>query len=78
MRFLSFFVLFCTISLFAQNQSETNQFLYDFLPGSYEAIGRLPESDSLYSGTVLIQKADSGLTVIRKMGNRQITGSAKI
>ncbi len=78
MKTVFLFLTFLTVQLFAQNQANPAEFLYDFLPGTYEAIGRLPESDSLYSATVQIKKADSVLTVIRKMDNREVTGSAKI
>ncbi len=78
---MKFFVLLSLLFIFplhAQKQSDAKTFLYDFLPGSYEILGRLPESDSLYSGTALIKEAENGLTVLYKIGTKEVAGTGEI
>ncbi len=75
MKLTFLFFLFLTVSLTAQNKSAADLFLYDFLPGSYDLTGRLPDCDSLYSGTVQIKQAENGFTVLRYVGKREIKGT---
>ena len=78
MKFIVLLSLLFIFPLNAQKQSDAKTFLYDFLPGSYEILGRLAESDSLYSGTALIKQSEQGLTVLYKIGKREVAGSGKI
>lgn len=78
MKYCSLFFLLFILPAAAQNQSDAAAFLVDFLPASYEVVGRMPDSDSLYSGRVMIQNSDSGLIVVRQTGNQVMRGRATI
>ncbi len=78
MKTVFLFIVFLTAQLFAQNQANPEKFLYDFLPGIYEAIGRIPDCDSLYSGTVSFKNTEKGLEVIRQIQGREVKGTVHI
>ena len=73
-------LLFCIFfsQLYAQNDADQNEFLYEFLQGSYEVIGRYPESSALYSGTVAFELSDSNLKVIRVIDGVETVGKGRI
>jgi hypothetical protein len=48
------------------------------LCGSYQIIGRLPDSDQLYSGKVDLKRSGDHLEVLRLMGGRAVKGIGKI
>lgn len=53
----------------------------DFVAGSYELIGRYPDSDNVYSGTMTIGVADENsgsLTITRRVGGKTIPGSGVV
>lgn len=52
--------------------------LYDFLCGSYHVIGRLPDSDQLYSGKVEFRLSGNQLEVVRLIGGLRVRGIGKI
>jgi hypothetical protein len=62
----------------AQANDFTDEPLYDFLCGSYQVIGRLPDSDQLYSGKVDLKRLGNNLEVLRLMGGRAVKGIGKI
>lgn len=62
----------------AQANDFTDEPLYDFLCGSYQVIGRLPDSDQLYSGKVDLKRLGNHLEVLRLMGGRAVKGIGKI
>ena len=74
--FLLLSILFSQLS--AQKHTDKNEFLKDFLQGSYEVIGRYPDSNALYSGTVTIQLSDSSLKVIRIINGVETDGQGMI
>ena len=47
---------------------QTESFLSDFLVGSYQVIGKYPDSDLTYFGKVKIEKAENGLKITRSSG----------
>lgn len=47
--------------LWAQTKGMSDEPLYDFLSGSYQLIGRLPDSDQLYSGKVEFKRSGNHL-----------------
>ena len=59
----------------AENDTD---FLYDFLKGSYEIIGRWPDSDETYSGKIVLEKEREHFRVIRLIDGKKITGIGKI
>ncbi len=62
----------------AQAKDMSDEPLYDFLSGSYQAIGRLPDSDQLYSGKAELKRSGNRLEVLRWIGNRAVKGTGKI
>jgi hypothetical protein len=64
--------------VWAQAQNFSDEPLYDFLCGSYQVIGKLPDSDQLYSGRVDLKRSAKHLEVLRSMGGRAVKGIGKI
>ncbi len=64
--------------VWAQAKDTSEESLYDFLCGSYQSIGRLPDSDQLYSGKIEIKRSGDSLEVLRLIGGRRVTGFGKI
>ena len=73
------FALFAFIRpSFSQQQDNTEEFLSSFVQGSYEIIGRWPESDSLYAGQGIIRSEKGQLQVIRIFKGQTINAKARI
>jgi hypothetical protein len=64
--------------VWAQAKDFRDEPLYDFLCGSYQVIGRLPDSDQLYSGKVEFRLSDNQLEVVRLIGGHRVRGIGKI
>ncbi len=64
--------------VWAQAKDLSDEPLYDFLCGSYQVIGKLPDSDQLYSGKVDLKRSGNQLEVLRLMGGRAVKGTGKI
>ncbi len=64
--------------VWAQAKGTSNEPLYDFLCGSYQVIGRLPDSDQLYSGKAEIKRSGDQLEVLRLIGESPAKGIGKI
>jgi len=69
--------LFSTL-VWAQAKDFGDEPLYDFVCGSYQVIGRLPDSDQLYSGKVEFKRSGNQLEVVRLIGGHQVRGIGKI
>ena len=73
-----------TLMAFSAAQAQTGirnaptEWLYEFLEGSYELIGRLPDTDITYTGKVVLTKKDSVLEVRRYIKGKQVIGTGKI
>ena len=81
MRRIKFFV-FAIIMFFvaepaALAENDTD-FLYDFLRGSYELVGRWPDSNETYSGKIVLEKDREHFRVVRLINGKKITGIGKI
>lgn len=59
------------------NSSEEDS-LYAFLEGTYHLIGRLPDSNKIYFGKVVLKKTDDELQVTRVINGKEIKGVGKI
>ena len=64
--------------VWAQAKDLSNEPLYDFLSGSYQVIGRLPDSDQLYSGKVEFKFSGNQLEVVRLIGGHRVRGIGRI
>jgi len=64
--------------VWAQAKDSSDEPLYDFLCGSYQAIGRLPDSNQLYSGKVEFKPSGNQLEVLRLIGGHRVRGIGKI
>ena len=68
----------CRAIVFSQESDNEISFLYDFLKGTYELIGRYPDSNETYTGRVEFKKSDDGLKVIRSVDGAETEGTGKI
>ena len=64
--------------VWAQGKDFSDEPLYDFLCGSYHVIGRLPDSNQLYSGKIEFKRSGNQLEVVRLIGGHQGRGIGKI
>ena len=75
-------VIFIIIMLCAAVQGtlaeDNTDFLYDFLKGSYEIVGKLPDSTETYSGKIILEKDRGHLKVVRLINGKKIVGIGKI
>ena len=76
------FLLFIFILIFvaepgALAENDTD-FLYDFLQGSYEIVGRWPDSNETYSGKIILEKDRGHFRVVRLIDGHKITGIGRI
>jgi hypothetical protein len=81
MRRIKVFV-FATILLFVSEPSalaeNDTDFLYDFLSGSYELVGKWPDSNKTYSGKIVLEKDHGHFRVVRHINGKKIAGVGKI
>ncbi|MGE5839316.1 MAG: hypothetical protein ACM34H_05230 [Deltaproteobacteria bacterium] len=64
--------------VWAQAKDLNDEPLYDFLCGSYHVIGRLPDSNQLYSGKIEFRLSGNQLEVVRLIGGHRVRGIGKI
>jgi hypothetical protein len=64
--------------VWAQVKDLSDEPLYDFVCGSYQVIGRLPDSNQLYSGKVEFKLSADQLEVVRLIGGHRVRGIGKI
>ena len=62
----------------AQAKELSDEPLYDFLCGSYHVIGRLPDSNQLYSGKVEFKLSGNQLEIVRLIGGHRARGIGRI
>ena len=67
--------MICILPPSAPAESEF-QALMEFLVGAYDLIGRQPDSDELYSGTVTIARQGDRLLVERVINGKTVVGPA--
>jgi ribosomal protein L19 len=54
------------------------EFLYSFLRGTYQVIGRWPDSNESYSGKVIIKSKGDHLQLLRSINGEAIEGIGRI
>ncbi len=74
--FVVVIVLANTPIVWAENEHEA--LLYDFLQGSYEIIGRWPDTDEPYTGKMELKRSKDHLTTIRRINGEVTEGVGKI
>ncbi len=74
--FMLVIVLVNTPIVWAENDHEA--LLYDFLEGSYEIIGRWPDTDEPYTGKMELKRSKDHLKTIRRINGEIIEGVGKI
>ncbi len=62
----------------AYAQDDEQDFLYDFLKGNYTIVGRYPESNVAYSGTLILERTTNELKMTRIIDGKKIRGRAWI
>ena len=73
-----FLLIFLSSALMAQNEQNANAFLSEFIRGSYDVIGRIPDADSSYFGRMILVPADSGFEATRTIFGNTTKGRAEI
>jgi hypothetical protein len=64
--------------VWAQAKDFRDEPLYDFMCGSYQVIGKLPDSDQLYFGKVEVKRSGNQLEVVRLIGGHHVRGIGRI
>ena len=64
--------------VWAQAKDSRDEPLYDFVCGAYQVIGKLPDSDQLYSGKVEVKRSGNQLEVVRLIGGHHVKGIGRI
>jgi hypothetical protein len=59
-------------------QDDDTDFLYGFLEGTYQVIGRWPDSDDTYTGKVVLKRKGNQLQVIRSINGDKVQGVGRI
>lgn len=77
MRFLTVCVL-SWILLSTTTPAKEEDGLSLFLVGTYDLIGRLPDSDQTFSGVISLETTATGFLLTRKVADSSITGTASI
>ena len=54
------------------------EFLYTFLQGTYQVIGRWPDSNETYNGKIVIKRKGDCLQVLRSINGEEIEGVGRI
>ncbi len=64
--------------VWAQAKDVDDEPLYDFLCGSYDVIGRLPDSNQVYSGKVEFKRSGNSLEAVRVIRGKRVRGTGMI
>jgi hypothetical protein len=59
-------------------QDDETSFLYGFLEGPYQVIGRHPDSKETYAGKVVFRKNGDSMKVVREFGDEVVEGFGRI
>jgi hypothetical protein len=59
-------------------QDDKVEFLYGFVQGTYQVIGRWPDSDETYAGKVVLKRKGDHLQVLRSINGEEIEGVGRI
>jgi hypothetical protein len=59
-------------------QDAEKNFLYGFLEGTYQVIGRWPDSNETYTGKVVLNRKGDHLQVIRSVNGDKVQGVGRI
>lgn len=72
-------LLFVFSGILFAGEPDTDEFLKSFLPGAYEVIGRAPDSNQLFSGTIELKvTTENECVLIRKIDSLEIQGNWRI
>ncbi len=77
MKLLVFIILLLISEPVTLAEDDTD-FLYGFLNGSYELVGRWPDSTETYSGKIILEKDHGYFRIVRLIDGNKITGIGKI
>lgn len=79
---IQYFVIIAVVCLssfaWAKDVGSKHEFLYQFLQGTYDLIGRVPDSNKTYTGKVVPRKSDDYFDVIRRIEGKEIKGTGEI
>jgi hypothetical protein len=77
-KLLVFIIILLLVAEPGTSAENDTDFLYGFLKGSYELIGRWPDSKETYSGKIIFEKDRGHFRVVRLINGKKITGIGKI
>lgn len=66
------------VSLIAKAQAAELEFLYTFLQGTYQIIGRWPNTDESYSGKIVLKRKGDHFQVLRSVNGEEAEGIGRI
>lgn len=69
------FMILLPMCIHAQESAEDT---YAFLSGTYSIVGRMPDSVKSYSGKVVASNEGDHLKLVRQIGKKTVSGSARI
>jgi len=78
MKLLVFIIILLFVAEPGTLAENDTDFLYGFLKGSYELVGRWPDSNETYSGKIILEKDRGRFRVVRLINGKKITGIGKI
>jgi hypothetical protein len=77
-RVVAMLVLLAAAELAAAASPPSHDAWYDFVPGRFALIGRLPDSGPAYTGSAVISASKNGFSLVRKVGTRSVTAKGAI
>jgi len=69
---------FFLVASTAGAKEEEGDFLLGFLQGTYEVVGRWPDSGETYTGRIVVESEGDHLRVLRKVGGEEIEAVGRI
>ncbi|MEW6601823.1 MAG: hypothetical protein AB1499_12700 [Nitrospirota bacterium] len=71
-------LLFLSAIVSAESKEEKEELYYGILAGSYDVIGRYPDSSLTYTGKIILKNSGEVFEVIRNINDKTIKGTGKI
>jgi len=69
-------ILIIVSGAWAQNAEV--EFLYSFLQGTYQVIGRWPDSNQSYNGKIILKSKEDHFQILRSINDEEIQGVGRI
>jgi hypothetical protein len=73
-----YIALIISLALSTSAISQEDDGLSQFLVGTYDVVGRLPDSQATYTGVMSLTTAEQGFKVIKKVADSTTVGTAQL